>query len=186
MTFTEASELVAMLQVAWPNHAWNDQSGRVYHMGLDDLPGKSVMALVPTLIKTAKFAPTPAEIRALLVMPESDQWSAELPTGEQAWEEFTEQRRVIGSYVSATRKPRWSHPLIERTIRAFGYLDLCQCENGHIPTVRAQFVKHHNSYRSDAIAALKRGVPMMTAILPHGEQRKIAGLIVAELEAEVA
>lgn len=182
MTITEATELVAMLQVAWPNHPWNAQSSRVYHMGLDDMDGAAVLALIPTLIKTAKFAPTPAEIRAFLAVPEADQWSAELPTGKDAWEEIRAQMRYPGAWGT----PRYSHPLIERTSRAFGWQDLCAVTTDQMNTLRAQVERFHDGYRADAIAALNRGVPMDRAILPHGEQHRIAGLMLAEIEAGAA
>jgi hypothetical protein len=178
MTLTETNKILAIIRENWPNHPWSEHADRVWHMALDDVPYEVVEAALPELFRTQKFAPVPADIRVLLKLPtETDEWGAQLPNGEQAWEEI---RRQI-KYPGAWGVPTFSHPLIERTMRAFGWNELCGCPADQMNTLRAQVERFHNQFRNDAISALKRGTPMDVAIASWADQRRILGLVPAAL-----
>lgn len=178
MNLTEATEFVAMLQVAWPEYAWTEQSPRVYAIGLDDVPFAAAEAIYPTLVKSFKFAPKPSEVRDALALPDAeDEYADQIPNGKQAWEEIFDGIKRVGH----RRMPEFSHPLIARTARAFGWREICGCEDKQMNTLRAQVERFHDGYRADAIGLLKRGTPMELALASWADQSRaqarIAGLV---------
>lgn len=175
MKQSETNKILALVRENWPNHPWSDHADQIWHLALADVPYETVNAVLPRLFREQKFPPVPADIVALLGVRESDQWSRLLPNGEQTWEEIRAQIKYPGSWGT----PVFSHPLIERTMRTFGWQELCQCPADQLNTLRAQVERFGNKYRDDAIDRLRQGATMEDAVLPFGEQQKIAGLVPA-------
>jgi hypothetical protein len=116
MTLTETTELIAVMQIHWPNHPWHDKADQAYHRGLDDLSYADVNAAVTLAIRTCKFAPTVAELRDLVgANAESD------IDAEAAWADVKEQIRVAGIY----QTPRFADPATDQAVRAMGWPGLC-------------------------------------------------------------
>lgn len=65
MNLAEAHKIVERLQAAWPHKNWSEQSPSAYLTGLADLEYSTVDAAVDEAIKISKFAPSPAELRAM-------------------------------------------------------------------------------------------------------------------------
>jgi len=174
MTVDETRDVIDMLNGMYRHANLGGDNLAGYHLLLADIPYDVVMAGLPTLLEQhPDFVPSAPAMRNHFVGTSTDAWSAELPNGEQAWEEIRDRIKYPGSW----GKPKFTHPLIERTARAFGWQELCQCPTDQMQTLRAQVERFHNQFRQDAIAALKRGTPMELAILPNGEQKRIAGLV---------
>lgn len=120
MDLTEATEIVSLLQAAWPNYGWRKGTNAAYHLGLSDLPCEAVKAAVVTAIRTRPFCPTPAELRAIAIEPLTDQ----VPSVEAAWGEVTEQLLRT----SCAQVPTFSHPLIAQAVRILGWESICMSE----------------------------------------------------------
>lgn len=171
MNLIETNKLLAILREMWPNHPWAENADKVWHLALANVPYEAVTAILPRLLQTQRYAPVPADLIALLPEVPGDDYA--LPNGEQAWEEIRAEIKRAGW----NNKPRFSHPLIERTMRAFGWQEICGCQLDQLNTLRAQVERFHNQFRADAIAALKRGTPMHVAISSWADQKRIAGLV---------
>lgn len=137
MTLTEATELVAILQISWPNHPWHEKADVAYHMGLSDLDYADVMAVIPELIRNQKFAPVSVEIRRLVL---ADRLES-IPTAAEAWEEVSKQIRECGT----RREYFFTHPLIDRIVKALGWYLLVNSERPHQD--RKDFIAMYTEFR---------------------------------------
>jgi hypothetical protein len=112
---------------------------------LSDIPYNLAQAGLIKVLKTSKFFPAPAEIweAAYSLVPGP-------PSAEEAWAEV---RGVItsGHLLTAYQYngwlPRWSHELVEKTVREIGFRELCASEN--ISIAMAQFKKHYENNKAE-------------------------------------
>lgn len=133
------NQCMARLDVAYPHHFKRDDIDadfalQVYHEILDDIDDDLLFAATRQWLSTARpFHPSPGELRDLaLTLVSHDEKSA-----DEAWIEVLEAIRRIGSY----GKPQWSNDLIERTVKAFGWTELCMTENDQMSYARDSFMK---------------------------------------------
>lgn len=129
MTRLDVIQAMALISTYWPH--WriptdrDEASSMVDAWGrlLLDLETDQVLAAIEAYAVTgAEFAPGPGVIRKRAI--ELAAPSA-LPDGDAAWAEVLDQIARVG-YVGT---PSFSHPAIDTTVRAFGWLALCQSEN---------------------------------------------------------
>lgn len=117
-----------------------DMALQVYHEILDDVDDHLLMAATKQWLSTARpFPPSPGELRDMalsLVERSNGEKSA-----EEAWLEVAEAIHKIGSY----GVPTWSNELIERTVKAFGWKDLCLIETDKMSYTRDQFIRIYKS-----------------------------------------
>lgn len=182
MTPDETLSILKMLNSMYRNANLGSDNLEGYHLMLADVPYETAKGRLPALLADhPDFAPTAPAMRNAFMGTATDEWSAQLPNGEQAWEEIRAQIKYPGAWGI----PQFSHPLIERTMKAFGWNELCGCPADQMNTLRAQVERFHNQFRNDAIASLKRGTPIGQAIASWADQRKIAGLVPAMIPGEV-
>lgn len=139
MSESGVDQCLARLSVSYPNHFKRDGLDadlalQVYHEILDDVDDGLLIAATKQWLSTARpFHPSPGELRDLaLTLISRDEKSA-----DEAWIEVLEAIRRIGSY----GKPQWSNDLIERTVKAFGWMELCMTENDQMSYARDSFMK---------------------------------------------
>lgn len=137
----EIDKCLAALEVVYPNHfkAWTTpeqlRAARgLYHRIWRDIDGKLLEAATDQWLSTARpFHPSPGELRDLaLTLVSRDEKSA-----DEAWIEVLEAIRRIGSY----GKPQWSNDMIEHTVKAFGWTELCMTETDQMSYARDSFMK---------------------------------------------
>jgi hypothetical protein len=129
VTRKEATQVVAMLQGAFPQRQLPDSTVEVYAMALADLDFELAKAAVMRLVQTSRFLPTVAEIREAAVR---DRVS--LPTPEEAWGIV---RRAIGKHGSY-RVPVFDCDEVHDAVRDIGWQEICLSETP--ASTRARFI----------------------------------------------
>ncbi|NLL20004.1 MAG: hypothetical protein GX262_13470 [Clostridia bacterium] len=152
-------KILSVLSAAYPNFQLTEETGELYVRLLSDLPYNKLQAAALSHISQSKFFPTIAELRSMAneIMP-----GERIPSPMEAWGEVIEQIRKVGHY----GRPSWSHPVIEKTVRAFGWRDLCLSEN--VVADRAHFLRMYEQY-----AERVRQEQQM----PEEVQRLVSGLV---------
>lgn len=138
MTRDEAMTIVNILNAAFPHGKLKQDSIKLYVNSLLDLPADAARAAALNLIAEGgrRFIPTIGEIRAatLDVM-------EPLPTAEEAWGEVRAEIHHEGYYGT----PQFSHPAIEKAVRAVGWRDICSSDQPGV--VRAHFLRVYDAFR---------------------------------------
>lgn len=112
----------------------------LYARALQDVPLDELDAAMVRLMRTSKFFPTVAEIL------DAVKTTREVISGEDkggagaAWHEAMELVRHVGPY----RPWTYSSPAVERAIKQFGKMELCEIETDAVNTARAQFMRIYN------------------------------------------
>ena len=135
MTINEARRLVAVTLAAYPSMQEKDLSltAAVWQKALGDLPLDNLEKAVIKIIVSKKFFPSISEIRS-----EAVSFAAPLhPLPEEAWAEVMAQ-------LDPYRTPHYSDPLIQRAVKAVGYLNLCMSER--IGVERAHFLQIYGAF----------------------------------------
>lgn len=143
MSEAGVDQCMARLDVAYPHHFKRegidaDFALQVYHEILDDVDDNLLIAATLQWLSTKRpFHPAPGELRdlALSIVKRNE------PSADEAWIEVIDSMRKIGSY----RLPEWSSARIERTVKAFGWKELCATDNEQIPFVRSQFLRFYQA-----------------------------------------
>ena len=135
----EAGGAVALLAAAFPSFRFDDSvRAEVWILNLEDLPGDALAAAVRSLICTAKFPPTIAEIRGAVLAVRDPALGT---TGEEAWPVLIDEIMRVGNY----GKPQFEDPLIARAAQCLGtWRDLCMSDTG--PTMAAHRARFVNLY----------------------------------------
>lgn len=136
----EIDKSLTALETVYPHHfsKMNDEMAklarRIFHQILRDVDGALLEAATLQWLSTARpFHPSPGELRDLaLTLTEHYTVSA-----DEAWIEVMDAIRRIGSY----GVPQWSNDTIARTVRAFGWKELCATENDQMSYARDSFMK---------------------------------------------
>jgi hypothetical protein len=184
----EAQKLVAVLLAAFPSQvqrmtaADGQAMAQIYARGLADLERDRAAAAVERLIRTARFIPTVAEIRAAAIETTHGRRRA----GGDAWGEVV---RKIGRY-GYLRTPcvdfQFDDSLVAEAVKGLGWRSLCESEN---PVAdRARFVELYDQLAADARieAAASPGAssPVLPDIAtdalqspPHGDVRSLDALL---------
>lgn len=137
MTREEALKILSVLSAAYPNFQLTEETGELYIRLLSDLPYEKLQAAVLAHIAQSKYFPTIAELRKIATELIPDE---RIPSPMEAWGEVMKQIRNVGHYGT----PTWSHPVIAKTVSAFGWRELCFSEN---PVAdRAHFLKMYEQY----------------------------------------
>jgi hypothetical protein len=140
MTADETTAMLRLLAAAYPTQRQRMSPddvlamAAVYIAGLADLDADRVRAAIDRLVKSSRYIPTIAEIRAAAV----DVAHGARRLGGQAWGECLALIRRYGSH-------RWpgidfevTDPILLTTIRSLGWFDLCASDNPHAD--RARFI----------------------------------------------
>lgn len=160
MTRGETAKLVAIVLATWPA-----QAGRVtnvdamidaWHMALEDVPSKVASSALRRLQATAKFLPSPAEIR--LAADEVSRGEALTPA--EAWGDVV---RAIGRW-GMNRPPgeesgwNFNDLLTRRVVDSLGWEELCQSTNQVAD--RARFIEEYQRVlEKDRVDAVTSTLP---------------------------
>jgi len=136
----EIAQIVATIGAAYPNFNFSEMTVEVYFQTLKDLPNDMLkMATLQAISEPGrKFAPSVGEIRGSVS--EIMRRASETPSSYEAWEEVLKEIRRVGH--SGT--PVYSNPLIEKTVRVFGWRNLCLSEN--VVSDRARFIEAYEQF----------------------------------------
>lgn len=159
MRAEDCGQIINMLTGLYPNfHPNFEHAIPGWMLLLGDVPKEAALAVLPKLLaEHTEFAPTPSAIRAAVVETATD-----LPTSQEAWELTWKWIKSIGSW---GRPPEDGPPLVLRTIRAFGWEELCQTDMDDLNTVRSQFRNMYQAFRDKEIeqthVAIGNGSPTL-------------------------
>lgn len=146
MNKAQATDLVSILQGAYPRVPFADSTVGVYVMVLADLEFEAAKRAVLELIQTSKWLPTIAEIRERVVESRAD-----LPPPELAWGEVMAAIRQVGMYAS----PVFECDEIGRAVSAIGWRSICTDEN--VSSTRARFIDAYRAVREQRIDEERTG-----------------------------
>lgn len=139
MTRKELLSMMGLVATYWPHWRLPSDTAELgvtvnaWDRLLGDVAAEAAVAAVEAYAVTgAEFAPGPGVIRRRALELASP---STVPDGDAAWAEVLEQIARVG-YIG---KPTFSHPAIEETVRAFGWLPLCQSET--VMADRAHFLR---------------------------------------------
>jgi len=137
-------QIINVMLAAFPNFKPSELTPEVYMQTLGDIPTEELKAAVLHSMSESgrAFAPSIGEIRG--AVSELRSYAANVPSSFQAWQEVLKQFSVAGSY----RVPEFSHPLIDRAVRALGWRELCMSENQIAD--RARFIQCYEQLLSRA------------------------------------
>lgn len=161
MNIEETARVVAVLMAHWPNHPIPSPDATIaaYQLGLSDVPYEIGTAAAERAIRTARFFPTVAELRDLILDKLLD-----FPTAEEAWAEITRGFSYGGMY----REPEWSCLPVAQAVRAIGWRVLCTSPEGD-PDVAERFALTYRTYRKRALSGID------IAAIDAGRQAAIGG-----------
>lgn len=157
MTPSQAAKLVAVLLQAYPQAQFGPSSSALYERELADLDAGTALDAVRRIVRTNKWLPTVAEIRAAAV----DVTAGARRLGVEAWGDVVEAIRRIGSYQAA---PEFTDQATSECVRLLGWLNLCRGTNEAAD--RARFVELYDGLsgrqRADLVAgkALPAAAPV--------------------------
>ena len=164
MTREETAIVCATLSAAFPNWVVTTETLEVWQMMLQDLEGEVVFRVAQEWVLTEEKYPSIAGIRRKC----AEITNSLAPSASEAWAEVTDVAERYGTY-EHEKRPRWSHDLIRRTVKAIGYWHICMTEN--VATTRAQFIKMYNefavSYNNDIITSKRFELGGETVALPY-------------------
>ena len=119
MTTVEAAELVATLQMLYPNANLAKGAEKGYAFALGEFPAESVTGCLKQILDAhPTFCPGPAELRAFVrtvTQPE--------PSWELAWGESFRQVTSVGSWGA----PVFADAALADTVRSLGWDAFCHC-----------------------------------------------------------
>lgn len=158
MKAADAAKLVATLMAAYPQAQMTAATSGLYERMLEDLDRDTSSAAVERLIKTSKWLPTVAEIRAAA----AEVTHGPKRLGGEAWGEVIAEIRRVGWYGS----PIFTDPLVGQAVRMLGWQTLCVSTNEM--SDRARFIELYDGLaereRSNTVASiglqLPAGVPI--------------------------
>lgn len=149
---------MAVMSRFYPNYELDDQTVELYASMLADIPNDVLEAAAKKIIATSTFFPALAEWHQSALDLIHDK--AGIPTPFEAWAEVLREMKRVGSY----GEPNFSHPLVLRTVKIFGWIDLCASEQPDYD--RAHFVKAYQQLQ-------ERGETLLRARLLPQEVRVV-------------
>lgn len=142
----EIIKILCGFRQAFPNSKADSDTMLIYSCALMDMDVSVLYVTMIEILRTSKFFPSVAEIRATAEEMVSFTNKTTLPNAGEAWEEVQRLVRKIGPYSS---KPwEFSCPEVERAARQFGIMELCRLQENEVNTARAQFMRLYDRQQS--------------------------------------
>jgi hypothetical protein len=153
VTPADVSELVTLLVGAFPNTKFTDENSAVYEAALRDLDRDVLAAAVNKLIATARFLPTPGEVRDMAVRVQV----GERRPGGLAWGDVQNAMKKQSAYKTPGVDFVFRDPLVQTCVDALGWRELCMSTNSTAD--RARFIELYDqvTITSKEIAKLSPG-----------------------------
>lgn len=132
--------MIAIVRATLPNVQIADvrMTAESWYWLLEDLDEQVVGVALRRILSRQKIPamPTPGAIRSEVAAIQNP----DVPLAADAWAEVLRKVHSFGRYA----RPKWSHELIAQTVRAIGWLDICNAEN--IGVIRAHFMRIYDTY----------------------------------------
>ena len=135
----DITEIMMVLQTAYPNTELGEYTPRLYLELLQDIPSEVLKNAVLHCISKSPFYPKISEIRRAAA--EIRLNNTNIPTAHEAWGMVS---RAIPAYGRNSR-PEFPHRLIDRTVSALGWYNLCISTNQIAD--RARFIEAYDIFR---------------------------------------
>lgn len=174
MKRSEVAMLVAELMQAYPQSQTGPATSAIYERELEDLDRALALDAVRRLVRTSKWLPTIAEIRAAAVEVRN---GPKRPAVE-AWGDVVAAIRFVGSYQP---EPPFADPLVAEAVRLMGWRNLCLGDNDVAD--RARFCELYDGLqtreRVEVAAGSMRALPAPRSPLqlPPDVAAKLAGIL---------
>ena len=138
----DVAGIIAVISAAYPNFKASEYTAEIYYQTLQDIPGKLLKAATLQCVAEAgrKFAPSVGEIRGAVLM--LQKISLDIPSSYEAWQEVQQQILENGGDFG---NPVFSHPVIEKTVRAIGWRNLRMSEDATAD--RARFIQAYEQFQ---------------------------------------
>lgn len=175
----DIANLTARLSAAYPNWNVSALTNEMYYEDLKDIPADELM-IAAQFCRTdtnrdQRFAPSAGEIRK--AVSELRRKSQNIPSVIQAWNEVCSAPKpypadyVIYRGGERVEPPvyKWSHPLVEKIARQFGWPDFPNYENEG--TDRAHFFKQYEASLQSDISEMME-LPQVTKFIETGDAMK--------------
>lgn len=141
MTAEEVSKLVAVLAANYPTAKLTRDNIRAYEFALADLDYQLAQRAVTNIVRTSKFFPSIAEIRAACI----ETTNGPTRTGVEAYTILTRAIRRFGYCLKDEEPPKFKDPLIAKCLGVWGsWNDACNAP-GDDAAGRARFIELYNS-----------------------------------------
>lgn len=158
MTPTEATQIVGMALAAYPTQAAKISGDAVMAMRamwadlFADMDFAAVKAALLVHCRTAKFLPSPAEIRELV--------TRGAQTGRSGLAAWADVLKAISRY-GVHRVPQFDDPLVKRAVASVGWSAICNSEEPGVE--RAHFAKVYDRLAADERHVAQAG-PALAAL----------------------
>lgn len=166
MTPDQVADLFTFLGASYPR--WNVSPATInaYSVGLADCDAAAVWRAVQHHQRSAKWEPTVAEIRDLIRQHSTD---AQLPTADEAWEEFRKAWKAGDRHTPPPASSDWSTPLIAvaaKRIPAWNAMRSMSSEDFRwiARDFRQSYTEALERHRFDETAAAVEALPLPAAL----------------------
>lgn len=139
MTPAEAAKLVGALGSCYPASKIDRVASAMYERLIADLAFESTAAAIDRLVKSSRFMPTVAEIRAA----EADVRCGPQRLGAEAWGDVTAAIRRVGA---SQPPPPFPDPLVGQCVALMGWRNLCLGSNDAAD--RARFIELYDGLQA--------------------------------------
>lgn len=140
LTHSKIVKLLTPYLTAYPSCRLGASGLMLYARALQDIPLDEIDAAMLRLMRTSRFFPTVAEILESVKSTRDVISQKDTASAGAAWQEAMNLVKRIGPYGPWT----YSSPAVERAVKQFGKMELCELETDAMNTARAQFMKIYN------------------------------------------
>jgi hypothetical protein len=140
---TTLRNVMLLLSAAYPGVDVADQTPKLYHRMLADIPDKLLEAAVLDHISRSPYYPKVSELRSAVGRLSGQ---TEIQPAIEAWGDVCKAIRYAGS----DNHPKFKNPITARIVEMMGWLDLCRSTNTIAD--RARFIDAYNESKDKAVA----------------------------------
>lgn len=138
MTLQGVARLLILAKKIHPGIEDSKENALLWKSLLEEYPDEVGLAAMHQFLKVSVYSPKPADIVRIADTMRTNR----PPLAEEAWQEVT---KKLNQY----HVPRWSHFLIEKTVKSLGYFYLCMSDSPEYD--RMQFIKTYEKYRENEL-----------------------------------
>jgi hypothetical protein len=135
-------KIFKMLSTAYPGSDVNQETVKLYMRLLEDIPDDVLETATLDVIGRSTFFPRISELRRASADIQTS--ASRIPNAYDAWQEVSQALPLYGR----DHRPTFSHPLIEQTVDALGWRNLCLSVNQ--VSDRARFIEAYQTYHKRA------------------------------------
>lgn len=170
MNKKETNETMAILRATYPKFYTEATATtltaivKVWQKVFENDDSALVLEAVIEYISTEKWAPTPADIKAIVTRKSTPELKS---LASEGWQEVIEAIRHIGSYEMQAAMDYFS-PITRKIVQSMGWLNICHSTN--VMADRAHFIKLYNELRDQAAKAIGSG-NKVEWLLPEAKEK---------------